>query len=183
MGQIARLNLQPLKIPLKGFTHDQLEGFAHIMKSWNESGLEDLRWLAYMLATAWHETARTMKPIREYGLGAKHAYGKPDPITGQIYYGRGYVQLTHKFNYEAYGIENDPDRALEPELAAHIMIDGMTRGVFTGKKLGRYFNDKIDDPYNARRIINGLDCAEKIAGYHRLFLANLTKELDSPRAA
>ena len=55
---------------------------------------DNLRWLSYPLATAAHETGFTMQPIAEYGLGKGMEYGKPDPETGQTYYGRGYVQ-TH----------------------------------------------------------------------------------------
>ena len=45
----------------------------------------------------------------------------------------------------------------------------MFRGLFTGKKLADYMNDKETDYYNARRIINGLDKAELIAGYAKEF--------------
>jgi putative chitinase len=54
----------------------------------------DLRWVAYVLGTAFHETARTMEPIEEYGRGAGRPYGVPDPRTGKTYFGRGFVQLT-----------------------------------------------------------------------------------------
>ena len=53
----------------------------------------DLRWLAYILATDYHETAYTMQPIEEYGKGAGYDYGEPDPVTGEIYFGTGLVQL------------------------------------------------------------------------------------------
>ncbi|MEE4406756.1 hypothetical protein [Enterobacter mori] len=56
--------------------------------------------LAYVLATTYHETAFTMQPIEEYGKGAGHPYGEPDPETGLAYYGRGYVQLIWKDNYQ-----------------------------------------------------------------------------------
>jgi hypothetical protein len=59
-----------------------------------------ISWLAYVLATVYHETASTMEPIEEYGKGAGHSYGEPDPETGQVYDGRGYVQLTWKDNYQ-----------------------------------------------------------------------------------
>ena len=50
-----------------GLNQDQVDGFNAILDAWAESSLSDLRWLAYMLATTFHETARTMRPIREYG--------------------------------------------------------------------------------------------------------------------
>ena len=39
-----------------------------------------------------------MQPIEEYGKGAGHPCA--DPETGQTCYGRGYVQLTWRDNYE-----------------------------------------------------------------------------------
>ncbi len=59
-----------------------------------------LSYLAYTLATVYHETAYQMQPVEEYGKGAGHEYGIPDPITGKAYYGRGDVQVTWKYNYE-----------------------------------------------------------------------------------
>lgn len=152
----------------------QRTGFNYIVGKWNESGLTDIRWLAYMLATAWHETAFTLEPVSEYG---GEAYLKSKPYWP--YYGRGYVQLTWKENYAKYGIADDVSKALDPEFAAYVMIDGMTKGIFTGKKLSDYFNSHTDDPVQARRIINGMDRAEQIAGYYRQFLEMVTP----PKAA
>ena len=52
------------------------------------------------------------------------------------------------------------------------MSRGMTEGWFTGLKLENYFpthNPKWGDWVNARRIINGLDCAARIALYAQHF--------------
>ena len=57
--------------------------------------------------------------------------------------------------------------------ALDALFRGMTQGLFTGRKLGDYFNHRVDDPMLARRIINGLDRAGMIATYHRYFLAAL----------
>ena len=54
--------------------------------------MSDTRWLAYMLATTFHETAYQMWPIEEYGKGSGRYYGTPDPETGETDYGRGFVQ-------------------------------------------------------------------------------------------
>src|SRR3990167_1622370 len=48
-------------------TPGQVQGTGAILNEWEARGLTDLRFLAYMLATAFHETARTMLPIKEYG--------------------------------------------------------------------------------------------------------------------
>ena len=165
----------------------QFEGIKAILVKWDESGFKDLRWLAYMLGTVYHETARTMYPIEEYGKGKGRRYGnkikqsgKPYSEPNQIYYGRGYVQLTWFENYERMGrilgipLLQKPELALVPEHSANIMFEGMTRGVtfkgdFTGRCLEQYFNDTTEDWYNARRVINGVDRAELIAGYSKRF--------------
>jgi putative chitinase len=156
-------------------------------------GIKDIRWMAYMLATSYHETAFTMQPIEEIGKGAGRAYGRKikhsrQPYThpDKIYYGRGDVQLTWYENYELMGkllnipLLEQPELALNPEISARIMIEGMkkgksNRGDFTGVSLEIYFNSYKDDPVHARRIINGLDQANKIAGYHYKFLEAIKK--------
>jgi hypothetical protein len=52
--------------------------------------MTDSRWLAYMLATVYHETAQIMWPVEEIGKGSGHSYGEEDPETGQVYFGRGF---------------------------------------------------------------------------------------------
>lgn len=157
----------------------QVDGLTTILDVW-ELGLakKDDRWLAYMLATTHHETDRTMQPIEEYGKGRGKPYGKPDAQTGQIYYGRGFVQLTWDYNYRKMAkvagadLLNHPELALELPIATKILFFGMTSGSFTGKKLADYFAPGIDDWRNARRIINGLDKAELVADYgHRYYAA------------
>jgi hypothetical protein len=145
----------------------------------------DLRWIAYMLATTFHETAQTMQPISEYGHGEGHEYGIEDPETGQTYYGRGYVQLTWRDNYrratqklELFGaddLEWHAGQALEPGIAFEVMAVGMTEGWFTGEALPDYFNEMTDDPVNARAIINNdvASMGETIAGYYHAFLTAL----------
>ncbi|WP_457659597.1 hypothetical protein [Sinorhizobium medicae] len=131
--------------------------------------------LAYMLATALHETARTMQPIAEYGKGAGRKYGVKGKY-GQVPYGRGYVQLTWDSNYERADKElglggkllRDFNLAMRQDIAAKIMFVGMTEGWFTGKKLADYIGAKADY-VGARRIINGTDKAKTIAGHAAVF--------------
>lgn len=158
----------------------QVNGCNFILDTWEQWGEgRDLRWLAYMLATTKWETAHTMQPIEEYGHGAGHSYGNPDPATGKTYYGRGYVQLTWKQNYAKMAaltgadLVNHPELALDFKIAALVMFEGMKGGLFTGVGLPRYFNATTDDPVNARRVINGTDHAGDIAEIHRAFLAAL----------
>lgn len=159
----------------------QVSGTEAILDAAQARGTK-LPFLAYMLATAYHETAHTMQPIEEYGRGKGRKYGVPAGPYGKVYYGRGYVQLTWLANYEKaskkLGIDfvKHPERVMEPKLAAAIMFDGMAEGWFTTKDLDDYI-DALDEGdaedgrefRNARRIINGTDKAEKIAGYALAF--------------
>ena len=125
---------------------------------------------AYMLATTWHETARTMLPVKERG---SDLYLRSKPYYPFI--GYGYVQLTWKSNYAKAGqmlgvnLVDDPELALQPDVAIKIMILGMKQGWFTGKRLSDYINQSKKDYVNARRIINGTDKAQLIAGYAETF--------------
>lgn len=158
----------------------QVDGMEAILNEWETRGLTDLRQLAYILATTYHETARTMQPIEEYGKGKGKKYGKPDSVTGQSYYGRGFVQLTWDYNYKSLGallnvdLYHHPEKALELPIATQIMFEGMIKGLFTGKKLSDYFNSQTNW-VNARKIINGLDKAKMIADYAQSFYQSLTE--------
>lgn len=167
-------------------TMGQVAGINAILTAFADT--RDARFVAYALATAYWETAQKMLPIREYGEGRGRSYGKPVPPWNQIYYGRGLVQLTWYRNYDtadaklrAAGLlaadedlTKNPDLALRPDIAAEIMLAGMVDGWFTGKKLSDFFNgEKINAPVQARMIINGLDHAADIAGFHAHFCAAL----------
>ncbi|WP_283177478.1 hypothetical protein [Gemmobacter sp. 24YEA27] len=142
---------------------------------------------AYILATAYHETAHTMQPIREYGRGKGKKYGVVDQ-TGKAPYGRGYVQLTWRENYQRADRElglggrlaADYDLALDPAISAQILVEGMLDGWFTGKALRDYLPG---DYIGARRIVNGTDRAQQIAGYARDFEAALVAGDDPAGAA
>lgn len=163
-------------------TQSQVDGTNDILDGFEKEypAAPDMRWLAYMLATAFHETAFAMQPVAEIGHGYGTPYGKPDLKTGKAYYGRGLVQITWRYNYEnmsavvGENLVNNPDLALRPDIAAKIMFVGMQDGMFTRRKLADYFNDHITDFLNARAIINGKDCEAQIAAYARNFLAALS---------
>ncbi len=78
-----------------------------------------------------------------------------------LFYGRGYVQLTWYDNYLRAGSElgvdlvKNPELALQPEIAAKIMRLGIVGGWFTGRKLAHYFSGSLKDFVNAHAIING----------------------------
>lgn len=164
----------------------QVDGFNAILKAINEWGgdAKNPLYVAYMLATAWHETAHTMKPIEEYGKGKGRRYGSNIDINGtrysglkHFYYGRGYVQLTWLTNYKNMGkilgvdLVNKPELALDHHTASKIMIYGMLNGSFTGKRLSNYLKKgTLEEFKQARRIINGMDKATNIAYQAQAFL-------------
>lgn len=161
----------------------QVQGMEAVLDAWNNNwDTGDLRHLAYALATTFHETGATMQPIKERGSDkylSKYDTGKLAQALGntpaadgdgQLFAGRGLVQITGRTNYRKFGIERTPDKALEMSTAVVIMFKGMINGMFTGRKLSDYFNFEKDDPIGARAIINGKDKAKLIAGYHKNFL-------------
>lgn len=171
----------------------QVDGMNYILDEWERKPLsDDLRHLAYPLATTYHECSGTMQPIEEYGKGSGQPYGVPDKTTGQTYYGRGYVQLTWADNYkkmtQALGLTGDDDlylhasRALDPKIAADVMFHGMWNGSFRPpNRLDTFFNATDDDAYRARDIINGdrsivpkwsngVSIGNLIKDYHQNFL-------------
>lgn len=178
-----------------GPTLDQgeVDGLNAILAACGEAGWGP-RFTAYALATADRETAGTMKPIKEYGgnqyftrmydvTGRDPArarrMGNTKPGDGARYCGRGYVQLTWKANYDKLGnllgqpLMDNPDLAMRPDIAAAVMVKGMSMGLFTGKKLADYITSEKCDFVNARRVINGLDCSKEIAGEADHYLAAL----------
>jgi predicted chitinase len=98
-------------------TEAQVDGINTILAAWKAHGDGNPRHLAYILATAKHETAHTMQPVRET-LASTDAKAK-EILTksfnaGKLtwvkrdywssgFFGRGFVQITHKGNYEYAG--------------------------------------------------------------------------------
>lgn len=119
--------------------------------------------LAYILATAYHETAHTMQPVREMG-GEKY-------LRSKKYYpwvGEGLVQVTWEDNHRKFGATK-PGQMMTWPIALVAIFDGMLKGIFTGKKLSDYIGDGKTDYVGARRIVNGTDKAALIAGYAKAF--------------
>ena len=148
----------------------QRDSARQIARSFGEYGDDDGRKLAYILATAWHESK--LRPIREYRAKSGTAlYEQQNRYWLSGYYGRGFVQLTWESNYRKMGAFLDinlvasPDLALQPKHAARIIVYGMMNGSFTGKSLGQYINVVRTDYKNARRVVNGTDKATLIKGY------------------
>jgi septal ring factor EnvC (AmiA/AmiB activator) len=49
----------------KKIKQSQIDGYEAIFNYWDALGIRDIRWLAYILASVYHETGRTMEPVRE----------------------------------------------------------------------------------------------------------------------
>jgi hypothetical protein len=189
----------------KKATAKQKGGFDAIFDTWDTVPYYDqLAWLAYILATAWHETGTRMQPVREsfaetdaqayqrvtdYCLKRKKEnYARRHP-NGKSYYGRGYVQLTHAVNYQRAGKElgigsqlyDDPDKVLDAAIGAKIIVEGTVEGWFTPYSLGDFFTKSRSEWREARRIINRLDKADSIAEHGKKFLPCLRYENEASR--
>lgn len=143
-----------------------------IVKEAHRQGITSQAQIAYILATVEHETADSFQPVREsYYLGEPEGENDRKTLPYYPYYGRGYVQLTHDYNYRKYSdvlgldLVNDPDLVMHPDIALFILVDGMKWGAFTGMKLDDCISGNNTDFLSARKIINGTDQAEQIQTY------------------
>lgn len=147
--------------------NDQVRGIEAICNAFAQKGDGDQRKLLFMLCVAWHESLLT--PIREIkaapGTVIWDQYQSKYWPAG--YYGRGFVQLTLRGNYEKMSqvigadLVNNPDLALRADYAAKIIVVGLMQGLFTGKKLGDYINQSGADYYNARKCVGNTTVAGK----------------------
>lgn len=176
-------------------SQSQIDGMNTLFEQWRYFNLADERkWLAYVLASIFHETGGRMVAVRETFAssdnGAVNAlekawqsgrlrvskpYWRKDK-NGKSWFGRGDIQITHLPNYEKLGerlgvdLVGNPSLALDPVISKRIAIVGMCEGLFTGKKLSDYFTRTKEDAEGARAIVNGKDKAKLIAGYYKNFL-------------
>lgn len=148
------------------------ETIAAIVKECDRQGLTLIDQKAYVLATTHWETNDTFQPVVEaYWLSEEW---RQKNLRYFPFYGRGFVQITWKENYEKFSkiVGEDlvtlPGLALRPNIALFILVYGFKNGSFTGKRLEEYVNPSKSDFVGARRCINGTDKAQEIA---RLALA------------
>jgi predicted chitinase len=196
--EFPTINKNGQKIPLPEKTKNSLRRiFISISEYYsNEKRCCNKYQIAYLLATSKHETGDTFDPVGEAhwlsdSSRKKYFEEMYDPVLGknekrrkmakdngntkqgdgEKYFGRGYVQLTWKDNYQKMkdkfqvDFVNERERALEHEWAIKILIYGSEQGVFTGLKLSKYITDNKQDYYHARQVINGLDRASTIEDY------------------
>jgi hypothetical protein len=183
----------PAKPGILGPTLDaeEVSGCEAILTAFEGFPLADA---AYALGTAYLETAHTMQPVKEIG-GPKYFFRMYDPKgnrptvaralgnlfdgDGVKFAGRGFPQVTGRKNYalaeKVFGIPftANPDLMMEPVNAGKVMAHFMKNGLFTGKKLADYLPRSGPATFEqfkpARRIINGMDRADDVAGYAMQF--------------
>lgn len=140
-----------------------------------QAGQASMRSCAGAIGTIAIETASTFAPIDEYGGDAyftrmyegRADLGNTVAGDGPRFHGRGYIQLTGRANYRAYGsrlgvdLESSPNLALDPGVAGRI---------FAAYWAGRNIQEQADreDWPSVRRSVQGgtagLDRLTQIAG-------------------
>lgn len=150
------------------------ENFRYVHNALVDFGLADLDMLCMALATIRVEVGQ-FQPITEYiskynTAPGGNPYGLYDfradlghdrKGDGNQFKGRGYIQLTGRFNYQRIGdiigvnLVNNPELALEPKISAKILACYLKQAEVPIRNALR-----INDLRAARRLVNG--------GYHGL---------------
>lgn len=165
----------------------QVDGFSAILaalKGWPVS------WIAYALATVWHETGETMQPVRE-AHWLSEAWRQKN-LRYWPHYGRGFVQITWPKNYEWLDkasaeagltkpgeILANLDLAMRPDIAALALRLGLEGGRYDshGKTMAARLpkGPATREQYiDARYLVNIQDKAGTIADYALKFEKALT---------
>ncbi|MCB1156925.1 MAG: hypothetical protein H7A25_20105 [Leptospiraceae bacterium] len=131
-------------------------------------GVTDPGQIAYVLGTVRRESNMgnlMLEKVSDERANAAYAniIGNGDEASGDgaRFKGRGYVQITGRANYAEWSqklgvdlVEN-PDKAMEPSIAAKICVIGMRDGSYTKRaKLADFINASKRDFLNARKIVN-----------------------------
>lgn len=126
------------------------EAVPMIAQALKDEGILNSKTLGYAVATASHESGMVPKEeiLAKRGLNARNDYIanlQANYEGGADYKGRGYIQLTHKGNYEKYGqrigedLVNNPDLLLDPKVSAKVMAAYMKdTGVADAVNAGDY---------------------------------------------
>lgn len=175
-------------------SEEQVSGMENLLDVWfnlivplsSTPNLTD--YLSYNLATAFHETACTMQPIKErgpvsyfnkYEPGTKlgKVLGNTEKGDGYRFRGEGHVQNTGRRNAgvatkrlnELFGLGVDlvsnPEKRGDPLVSALSLYVGNYEGWWTTRKLRDYLVPGKPNFTAARAVVNGKDRAELIAGY------------------
>lgn len=156
---------------------------------------ENLNYSAKRMTEVWPSRFKTLDAAKPFAnnpeaLGNKVYGGRLGNATneGFRYRGRGLSQITGKENYAKFGklmsidLVGNPDLAMQPKIAARILVVGMRDGLFTGKNLSEYIGPTGVDYVEARRIINSDVKAngQKIASYAKKFRDALREPVAVP---
>ncbi|TQK10999.1 glycoside hydrolase family 19 protein [Herbaspirillum sp. SJZ107] len=169
------------KTPTSGSCNDRWNnGKLFLEKALADTRITDVGTISYMFGTIYAETGiKNFSPSTTEVIGSKN---RNEGYVKEGFYGRGWVQLTHKNKYEVASrvlhkdfIKN-PDLVLEPDNAYEILFRGMRDGwieVYRTSvngsvsrevpiKLGDFVNSKEVNYDLARAVINA-NC-KKISG-------------------
>jgi len=176
------------KVVPKSVNPSPANSISLILQECNLQGIIDKSHIAYVLASAHHESGMG-RNMTEFASGKAYEgrkdLGNTQPGDGPRFKGRGFVQITGRKNYTQYkqwiktlrrrdiDLVNDPVRSTQPDIAAFIIAHGMKNGTFTGKRLTAFGTDPKYDFVNARKIVNGLDKAQAIAVIARKYRATM----------
>ena len=130
-----------------------------LMKYAQGEGLGGTELMAFMAQVS-HESS-DFNNLHEIDRGKGKKYG-------ERYYGRGYIQLTHDYNYKAMGdklgidLLNNPELAADPEIAKRIAVQWWKDNVRPGVK-------DWNDVYSHSRLVNypGAAGPEQVKGYDK----------------
>jgi putative chitinase len=161
-------------------TRAQIDGMRCMLAA--GAGVLPLTWMAYVLATAYHETGMTMQPVHEKGMGDRDHNGVDDWFEkygrgqkakdlgnlsladGGLFHGRGFPQLTGRANYRRATVElhklgilkADEDLERTPDLALRldIAVAIMIYGMRDGWFTGRGLRRYLFNPATAQQYVN-----------------------------
>ncbi len=141
---------------------------------------------AYVLALAHHESRlglRLVDPASGWAFEGRAELGNTEEGDGPRFRGRGYVPIVGRRAYSQWAhhlslpLVDHPELVQTPEVAADILVQGVTYGRFTGRSLPEFVNDARADYVGARRTVPRRDRAGVVAGYARSFASALRREL------
>ena len=145
----------------KPLTEAQRAGCLALLERGQSRPLSCPRAFAYALATATWETGGAMLPLEE----------KAD----SPWRGRGFVCASGQDFYErasalcGVDLVAQPDKLLDPETAADVLLSGLENGAFTGESVASYFGTGEIDWVGARRAVGDMAEAHRVAALARAY--------------